>query len=160
MNPTDILKYGHSFLLDSLNGLPESDWETSGVCGVWSVKNILAHLESYEQWLEEVLSPFADVQADPSILKRMGELGPDGFNDEFVLGRAARSPSESLIAYTKAWERVQALVPKVPAEKWRETSTIPWYGDEYSLDDFIVYTSYGHKREHGAQIAAFRDRLR
>jgi hypothetical protein len=27
------------------------------------------------------------------------------------------------------------------------------------LDDFIVYTYYGHKREHAAQIAAFRDRL-
>ena len=30
---------------------------------------------------------------------------------------------------------------------------------EYSLEDFIVYTFYGHKREHSAQIAAFRDRL-
>jgi hypothetical protein len=27
------------------------------------------------------------------------------------------------------------------------------------MADFIVYTQYGHKREHSAQIAAFRDRL-
>jgi len=31
---------------------------------------------------------------------------------------------------------------------------------DYALDDFIVYTNYGHKREHSAQIAAFRDGLR
>jgi len=29
----------------------------------------------------------------------------------------------------------------------------------YALDDVIVYMYYGHKREHNAQIAAFRDRL-
>jgi len=29
----------------------------------------------------------------------------------------------------------------------------------YALDDFLVYAYYGHKREHSAQIAAFRDRL-
>jgi len=27
------------------------------------------------------------------------------------------------------------------------------------MADFIVYTQYGHKREHSAQIAAFRDQL-
>jgi hypothetical protein len=31
---------------------------------------------------------------------------------------------------------------------------------DYSLDDFIVYTYYGHQREHAAQTAAFRDRIR
>jgi hypothetical protein len=30
---------------------------------------------------------------------------------------------------------------------------------EYALDDFIVYQYYGHKREHCAQIAVFRDKL-
>ena len=29
----------------------------------------------------------------------------------------------------------------------------------YALDDVLVYMYYGHKREHSAQIAAFRDRL-
>jgi hypothetical protein len=28
---------------------------------------------------------------------------------------------------------------------------------EYALDDYIVYAYYGHKREHSAQIAVFRD---
>jgi hypothetical protein len=37
--------------------------------------------------------------------------------------------------------------------------TLPWYGPEYALDDFIVYSYYGHKREHSAQINVFRDQL-
>ena len=39
----------------------------------------------------------------------------------------------------------------------REPGSIPWYGEEYALDDLIVYQYYGHKREHSAQIEAFRD---
>ena len=41
----------------------------------------------------------------------------------------------------------------------REVGTLPWDGEDYALDDFLVYGYYGHKREHSAQIAAFRDRL-
>jgi hypothetical protein len=35
MNAADILKYGHLTVMRSIEGLPETDWETPGVCGVW-----------------------------------------------------------------------------------------------------------------------------
>jgi hypothetical protein len=41
MNAVDILKYGHQTVLRTLDGLPEAQWETGGVCGVWSVKKII-----------------------------------------------------------------------------------------------------------------------
>ena len=40
------------------------------------------------------------------------------------------------------------------AETWRQIGAIPWYGPEYSLDDFVVYNIYGHKREHDPQLSA------
>jgi hypothetical protein len=54
---------------------------------------------------------------------------------------------------------VMSQIAQIPAEKLREAGTLPWYGMEYSLDDFLVYTYYGHKREHSAQVDAFRDKL-
>jgi hypothetical protein len=33
MNASDILKYGHLTVLRTIDGLPQADWETSGVCG-------------------------------------------------------------------------------------------------------------------------------
>jgi hypothetical protein len=30
---------------------------------------------------------------------------------------------------------------------------------EYALDDVLIYMYYGHKREHSAQIAVFRDQF-
>jgi hypothetical protein len=46
----------------------------------------------------------------------------------------------------------------ITAERWREVGTIPWYGPQYSLEDLIVYTMYGHKREHNPQLEAVLDR--
>ena len=69
-------------------------------------------------------------------------------------------PPESILAeYTSAHTRVITLAGRLPGSLWAQTGTIPWYGAEYSLDDFIVYQYYGHKREHSAEIAAFADRL-
>ena len=44
--------------------------------------------------------------------------------------------------------------------KRREPGTLPWYGPEYDLEDFIAYTFYGHKREHMAQVNVFLDTLK
>jgi hypothetical protein len=52
-----------------------------------------------------------------------------------------------------------SLVAQIRPEQFRQVGILPWYGMDYSLDDLLVYMYYGHKREHSAQIAAFRDRL-
>jgi len=51
------------------------------------------------------------------------------------------------------------MVAQLSSEMLCQNGTLPWYGEVYALDDFLVYAYYGHKREHSAQIAAFRDRL-
>src|SRR5689334_18125965 len=66
MNASDILKYGHGTVLRAIDGLPEAEWEIGGVCGVWSVKDIIAHLASYELVLKEVLLSFQSNSATPS----------------------------------------------------------------------------------------------
>ena len=86
------------------------------------------------------------------------ELGM-GFNDKQVEMRKDASAADVLAELNGAHETVRAQVAEIPADTFRQTGTLPWYGAEYSLDDFIVYTYYGHKREHAAQIAAFRDHL-
>ena len=54
---------------------------------------------------------------------------------------------------------LMSMVDTIPSETLRQSGTLPWYGMAYALDDFLVYAYYGHKREHSAQIAAFRDVL-
>ncbi len=158
MNATDILKYGQLTALQAIDGFPETAWETSGACGVWSVKDIIAHLASYEQVLADVLSTFVGKHPTP-YLDKFTEPGGQ-FNDTEVGLRKGRTMPEVLDEFNDAHAQVMSLAAQIPPESFRHNGTLPWYGMEYALDDFIVYTFYGHKREHSAQIAAFGDLLR
>ncbi len=157
MNAVDILKYGHLTVIQTIDGFPESAWDTSGACGTWSVKDIIAHLASYEQVLVDVLSTFLGGGLTPS-LTRFTEQG-DQFNDTEVSSRKEKTMKEVLGEYNDTHAQVMFMVAQLPPETLRQTGTLPWYGAVYALDDFLVYVYYGHKREHSAQIAVFRDRL-
>jgi uncharacterized damage-inducible protein DinB len=157
MNAVDILKYGHQTVLQATDGFPEGEWETAGACGVWSVKDIIAHLASYEEVLVDILSTFIG-KHDAPYLGRFIELGGQ-FNDSEVERRKRRTVREVLDEFNDAYAQVTSLAVQIGPELFRQAGTLPWYGMEYALDDVIVYMYYGHKREHSAQIAAFRDRL-
>lgn len=161
MNPTDILKYGHSFVTRTIDGLPLSNWEAAGVCGVWSVKDIIGHLAAYELLLTEVLAPFTDLSIESKIMPQIGQIGVAAFNDAQAASRQHLTPEQALAEYTDNFTYNQEkVVPKVAAATWSQVGTLPWYGAEYSLDDYIVYSFYGHKREHSAEINVFKDRLK
>lgn len=155
MNATDILKYGQLTVLQTIEGFPESAWETPGACGVWSVKDIIAHLASYERVLVDVLSTFVSGGSTPYLNKFTDPNS--NFNDTEVAARKEKTFSEVLGEFNDTHAQVMSLAARIPVETFRQSGTLPWYGMEYALDDFIVYTQYGHKREHSAQIAAFRD---
>ncbi len=157
MNALDILKYGQGTVHQAIEGLPESAWEKPGACGVWSMKDIIAHLTSYEHVMVEVLSTFISSSPTP-YLSKFTEPG-GGFNDSEVALRKGKTVQEVLGEFQDTHAQVMSLAGRISAETFRQTGTLPWYGMEYALDDFIVYTQYGHKREHSAQIAAFRDQL-
>ena len=158
VNAEDILKYGQRTLLGSIEGFPASEWETPGVCGVWSTKDVLAHLASHEQVLTDVLAGFAGANGSGALDLYMSQ-GPE-FNDFQVAERRDKTPGEVLDELNSAHTRNMSLVSKIGTETLRQAGTLPWYGMEYALDDLIVYGFYGHKREHSAQIAVFLDRLK
>ena len=68
--------------------------------------------------------------------------------------------SAVLEEYQESHTRVMVLARRIPDETYRQNGIIPWYGAEYCLDDFIVYSNYAHKREHSAQVNIFRDKLK
>lgn len=158
MNPSDILKYGQRTVMQALDAFPQTELETPGACGYWSVKDILAHLTSYERVLVDVLTSFVIPGAATPNLEKMGQQGAQ-FNDNEVDLRKARAVPEVLAEFNDAHRQSLALAAQIPTEVFARPGTLPWYGLEYSLDDYIVYAFYGHKREHSAQIAAFGDVL-
>jgi hypothetical protein len=157
MNLVDVLKYGDTFLLGVLASVPQTEWNRPGVCGHWSVREILAHVGSYEELLVDLLRDFSGGVPGPLLDEFFQD--PTGFNDLQVAQRAGMSSQEVQAEYDAAHVAAMRLAATIPAERARQVGTLPWYGEEYALDDFVVYMYYGHKREHGAQVAVFHDRL-
>jgi uncharacterized damage-inducible protein DinB len=157
VNADDVLAYGHRAVLDAVDGLSHAAWEAPGTCGVWSVKDILAHLASYEFLLVDACAPYLGGGPTPYLdaLLTRGET----FNDAQVAQRRDQSAAETLIAYTQAQECAASLVARIPVTERRQAGRLGWYGADYDLEDLITYMFYGHKREHCAQIVAVRDRL-
>jgi hypothetical protein len=157
MNALDILEFGHQTIMDAIAGLPEEDWTLPGVSGDWSVKDVIAHLTSFEHVLIDVLNRTFGSGSSPTLDRWVRDS--QQFNDDEVARRRRGSARDVLAEYKEAHFETINLLIRIPPEALRQEGLLPWYGDGYDLEDFIVYTFYGHKREHGAQIAAFRDRV-
>jgi hypothetical protein len=158
MHSKDILKYGHSFFLDTLDSFPKDAFEVPGAVGYWSAKDVIAHLGSYELVLVEVLGNL--LEPCPTPLTDQLKADGQGFNDQQVdVLRKGKSVEQVLKEYTSAYECSQALADRIPPGMWRQSGILPWYGAEYDLEDFIAYSYYGHKREHSGELQTFRDRL-
>ena len=156
MNAPDVLRYGHLTLLGTLDPVPDELIDRPGACGVWSIREIVAHLASYELVLVDVLASASEAGTATPMLDRFVEQG-GAFNDAEVEARATVSLPDLLGEIDAAHATTLELVAALDPARLREAGSIPWYGEEYALDDLIVYQYYGHKREHSAQIEAFRD---
>jgi hypothetical protein len=159
MNQLDILKYGDLTFMGTVGKFPKEEWYTSGACGYWSVKDLVGHLASYELVLVEILNNLLNPGPTPLLDKFTSRTV--NFNDEQVdVLRKDRTMEQVMDEYKTAHEQAMAAAAKIAPKMWTQNGILAWYGDQYDLDDFIVYTYYGHKREHSGQIAVFSDRFK
>lgn len=159
MNADDVLKYGHGTVLQTVEGLEDAQWDTPNVCGVWSVREIIAHLASFEHLLVSVLNSLLDGPSSTPLLDRF-IADPLRFNDEEVAHRAAMGPRQVFDEYRETQAQTMSLMAQIPVAQRRRPGILAWYGAEYDLEDLLAYSYYGHKREHCAQINVFRDLLK
>jgi hypothetical protein len=153
VNPLDMMMYGQRTIDGLVDRLRPDDW-TAIALGVWTTKDVVGHLGAYEVRFAEIMALFADetpatnLRADPQ----------STFNDDQAAVRKDW-PVERVVAELRDAHRLtMTLAARVPAETWSVVGTIPWYGPQYSLDDLVAYTMYGHKREHGPQVEAVLER--
>ena len=157
MHIVEIFENGHSTLMNTLARLDVDDTTVTNVCGEWSVKDILIHLTSFEQILGDLLLSLQGTAKDTERLRAF--IYDADFNDAVVCDNRYKSYNTILAEYIQAHQRASDILIEFPEELRRMQGILAWYGEEYDLDDFIAYTFYGHKVEHSAQIATYRDSI-
>ena len=159
MELADALSRGHDLVLNIIDEIPDSERDTPGVVGEWSVREIIAHLASHEEVLAEILSTFLSSEPTPG-LDMMNEDSLH-FNTVQVEMRKDKNSAELLTEYKDWHEKAMSLLAQIPKEMHRSPdNTLPWQGVECTLEELVIYTNYAHKREHGAQLGVFVDHLK
>ena len=153
MNPIDILTYGQRTIDDLIDRLEPGGWQAVAL-GTWTTKDLVGHLGVFEVRFVEILTAFLGEEPATSLVR----IPVDVFNDDQAAVRRDWPVAAVVAELRDAHLQAMALVPRIPADRWRAVGTIPWYGPQYALDDLVVYLMYGHKREHAPQLEAVLER--
>lgn len=148
MNVTTLWQYTHQALRGALDG---QGWDRQ-ISPKWTLRDAIINLTAMEYVLYEVLDSLMGEGATPTLDRFVADY--DCFNREEVAERCNRSGDEILDEYRYAYAQTSMLMSRIPSAKWYERGTLPWYGSDFSLEDFVVFFLFGHKRKIVAQIMA------
>jgi Mycothiol maleylpyruvate isomerase N-terminal domain len=153
VNQLDILMYGQRQIDELIDRFEPTDWDAIAL-GTWTTKDLVGHIGAFEVRFVEILTMFLGEEPATTLFRDSLET----FNDDQAAVRLGWSIEAIVAELRDAHRQAMALVPRIPADRWREVGTIAWYGPEYALDDLVVYLMYGHKREHAPQLEAVLER--
>jgi len=157
MQASELLEKGHMMVIQAVDDLPELQWDMPGVCGEWSVKDIIAHLASYERVVLDVLNTFSGKEPTPYVLRFVSQT--QEFDDAEVTARKYATAQQVIDEYQDTQVQTTSLLEQISPERVQQAGTMPWYQQGLSLADFIN-RMYEHTREHCDQIARFRNKVK
>jgi hypothetical protein len=156
MNASELLQQAHLAVHQALDALPDSLWDAPNGAGEWSPRQQLALIAAHEQVLAELLASFTDAGPTPTV-QRM-RLDPAQFDADEVAARAGHSPAELMAEYDAAHARTVTLIADIAPVVLAKRGTLPWFGEAYALDDYLVYRVYGLKIGRMALVACVSSR--
>ena len=138
-------------LLAPLNGMDEAKLERPGALGAWSVKNVLAHLAAWEDWVVQALPVrMATGTTPPEFRARVAD--EDQFNALGVAERAELTPSEQLMELERVRAELLRYVHTLPpADLARRQPWPEWAG---TLPEYRLVALGQHERDHAAALRA------
>ena len=142
--------------MQAVDDLSEDEWDVPGVCGEWSVKEIIAHLASYERLLLDMIHALQGDEVTPYI--RTFLANGQAFNEEIVGSRQFETSQQVLDEYEDAQVQATSALATLPQEKIQQIGTMPWYSADRCLAD-VITTFCDHSQEHSSQIINFRKRV-
>ncbi len=153
MNPVDVMMYGQRTVDELIDWLRPDDWAAIAL-GVWTTKDLVGHLGAFEVRFAEVMATFSGETRLTNLLAAPTET----FNDDQAAIRRDWTADAIVDELRDAHALVMDRARRISADTWREVGTIPDYGPGYSIEDLLVYSMYGHKREHSPQLEAVLSR--
>jgi uncharacterized protein (TIGR03083 family) len=143
----DRLEAAWAALTDSYAGVPESKLTEPGVVDDWSVKDVLAHVTS---WEEEALRHLPLIIAGGTPPRYAAQGGIDAFNARAAEAGRRLSLAEVLRRRDETHARLLEFIRSQPAGT---------FAGQTRARRRLRLDTYGHYPQHTAAIRAWRERL-
>ena len=144
------LTQGFKAFMDCLGKLTEEELTSTQVEGVWTVKDVVAHVWS---WDDEAIRTARDWMGPRKW--QQGEFDEDAWNATQVASRVAMQLIPVVDGLTGAHRRLVHLLDTTDDEALAQVAKAPW-GDEMPLVDFI-YEMAEHYATHTANLKAYQE---
>ena len=158
MPKKEILEHvreGRTALLAALEDLPPDAMLRPGVAGLWSIKDILAHLTAWQSELVTALTQLDKPTRVPNIVN-IEDI--DAWNDEQYRAAARRSVQAVLEDFNGVHKHLLKAVESLDDKTLDDARKFPWMEGEplwYLIEENVTL----HEREHAAEIRAWRENM-
>jgi hypothetical protein len=157
MNLFETMNRERTILLDAITTLPEGLLDEKGEVGEWSIKNVLAHLTSWERIVIDFLPERLATGNRPHIFSVMS-ADQDAWNAQQVASREHLTPKEQLDEFEQTRQALLQLLYDLGEETLNRQH--PWPEWQGTLAAYILEQVGGHEREHQEAVLAAAERLR
>jgi len=140
-------------MLTAIEGLSPDAMVRPGVVGIWSVKDVLAHITVWQSELITALSQLNSRGRVPGIVN-IDDL--DEFNDEQYRNNVRRPLDLILEDLHGVHKHLLAAVEALDERTLTDPRKFNWMEGE-PLEYLLAENGYWHEAEHAAQIRAWRD---
>ena len=128
--------------------LSEAQMTTPNVNGPWSVKDNLAHLTVWQNYLLDQLQGILTNQKPPDFMPGLNT--EDEINEHVFQQNKDRSLADVVAAFRASYQLVLAAIQSMSEEALNTPA--PWSTSGNPIWPFIAGNTYGHYEEHGGII--------
>jgi hypothetical protein len=148
----NALNHNFKSLMDCLGKLTEEELTSAPVEGIWTVKDIVAHVWS---WDDEAIRTAREWTGPRTWQQGMID-NEDGWNEAQVTNRAALLLIPVVDGLTGAHRRLVHMLDTASDEALAQVAKAPW-GEEMPLVDFF-YEMAGHYTTHMAALQQYQEK--
>ena len=150
------LRAARAALLHAIEGLTDDQMLRVGVVGIWSVKDTLAHLVSWEAELVTTLSQLEQHKRRAPRIVEIDDI--DEWNDEQYHTNAPRPLALVLQDFHGVHKYLLQAVEDLGDRMLDDNRLFPWMEGE-PLSYLIAENSIWHEEEHAEDIRMWRDEV-
>jgi uncharacterized damage-inducible protein DinB len=148
------LKAARAALLQSIDGLSDDQMLQVGAVGLWSVKDVLAHLVS---WEAELVTVLAQLEQHKDGAPRIVEIEDiDEWNEEQYRINARRPLADVLEDFHGVHKQLIRTIEALDSRTLDDNRLFPWMEGE-PLSYLILENATWHEEEHAEDIRAWRE---